>query len=1271
VVGYLLEELRDAKNFAEFKKDVARCNLFIGSLIFIEELADKVVEAVTPHRETMDACLIFPSMPAVMRLNKLGTFSMAQLGQSKSAIAQFMKKRREAGGSGFEDSMLKLVRTLPKVLKYLPMDKAQDARNFMLSLQYWLGGNSENLESFLLRLTSEYVPACKGMDIAQLAEPITYPDLGIWHPMAPAMYEDIKEYLNWYDTRKDTSFPRNAPVVGLVLQRSHLVTGDEGHYSSVVMELESRGAKVIPIFAGGLDFSVPVEKFFFNPLTRLALVDTVVSLTGFALVGGPARQDHPRAIESLKKLNVPYLVSLPLVFQTTEEWTDSSLGLHPVQVALQVALPELDGGIEPIVFSGRDSKTGKSHSLYDRVEALAERAIKWSSLRKKPKAEKKLAITVFSFPPDKGNVGTAAYLNVFGSIYRVLKALKADGYNVGDLPRNETELIEGVLHDKEAKFASPDLNIAYRMSVPEYERLCDYSEALHENWGKPPGNLNSDGQNLLVYGKQFGNVFIGVQPTFGYEGDPMRLLFSKSASPHHGFAAYYTYVEKVFQADALLHFGTHGSLEFMPGKQVGMSEACYPDSLIGSTPNIYYYAANNPSEATIAKRRSYANTISYLTPPAENAGLYKGLKELKELISSYQTLKDTGRGPSIVNSIVATARQCNLDKDVALPGEEVDTGDLGAEERDNVVGAVYGKLMEIESRLLPCGLHVVGEPPSAEEAIATLVNIGGIDRPESDLLGMPCLLARAVGRDIEQVYRSSDRGVLDDVQLLQDITEASRACVREFVKRATDRNGRVAANSLLALGGLAGGLPAWGDALKGTKFEAVDVEAMGKQFAYLRNCLEQVVKDNEIGALKEALDGKYVLPGPGGDPIRNPKVLPTGKNIHALDPQAIPTSAAIQAAAVVVERLIERQRQDAGGKYPETIALVLWGTDNIKTYGESLAQVMLMVGVRPVPDALGRVNKLELIPLEELKRPRIDVVVNCSGVFRDLFVNQMNLLDRAIKLAAEQDEPEEMNFVRKHAVAQAAELGVELREAATRIFSNASGSYSSNVNLAVENSSWSDESQLQEMYLARKSFAFNSDAPGAGMTESRDIFTSALKTVEVTFQNLDSSEISLTDVSHYFDSDPTKLVASVREDGKMPTAFIADTTTANAQVRTLSETVRLDSRTKLLNPKWYEGMLSSGYEGAREIQKRLNNTLGWSATAGAVDNFVYEEANDTFINDPVMAQRLMDVNPNSFRKMVANFLEANGRGYWDTSPENIERLKELYLQCEDKLEGVE
>merc|ERR1719356_2141912 len=409
-------------------------------------------------------------------------------------------------------------------------------------------------------------------------------------------------------------------------------------------------------------------------------------------------------------------------------------------------------------------------------------------------------------------------------------------------------------------------------------------------------------------------------------------------------------------------------------------------------------------------------------------------------------------------------------------------------------------------------------------------------------------------------------------------------------------------------------------ALQGAGFQkASEDAALEPLFDYLEFCLRQVVADNELGALVDALDGQYIEPGPGGDPIRNPGVLPTGKNMHALDPQSIPTTAAVECANRVVEKLLERLEKD-NGELPESVAFTLWGTDNIKTYGESLAQVLGLVGVRPKPDALGRVNKLELIPLEELGRPRIDVVVNCSGVFRDLFVNQMNLLDRAIKLAAEQDEPSEMNFVRKHALEQAEELGVSVRQAATRIFSNASGSYSSNVNLAVEYSSWNDEAQLQDMYLSRKSFAFDSDTPGAGMAESKDIFEKALKTVDVTFQNLDSSEISLTDVSHYFDSDPTNLVQGLREDGKKPASFIADTTTANAQVRTLSETVRLDARTKLLNPKWYEGMLSSGYEGAREIQKRLTNTLGWSATSGQVDNWVYEDANATYMEDDEMRE---------------------------------------------------
>ncbi|MFM7264083.1 MAG: magnesium chelatase subunit H, partial [Cyanobium sp.] len=907
-----------------------------------------------------------------------------------------------------------------------------------------------------------------------------------------------------------------------------------------------------------------------------------------------------------------------------------------------------------------------------RVDAIAERAIRWASLRIKSRSEKKLAITVFSFPPDKGNVGTAAYLDVFGSIHRVMEEMRAKGYDVSGLPRSPKQLMEAVLKDPEAMEGAPELAIAHRMSVAEYERLTPYSVRLEENWGKPPGTLNSDGTNLLIYGRHFGNVFVGVQPTFGYEGDPMRLLYSRSASPHHGFAAYYTYLEKVWGADAVLHFGTHGSLEFMPGKQMGMSETCYPDSLIGALPNLYYYAANNPSEATIAKRRGYAETISYLTPPAENAGLYKGLKELGELVGSYQQLREGSRGVQIVNAIVETARQCNLDKDVRLP--EVDATELELEGRDLVVGAVYRQLMEIESRLLPCGLHTIGKPPTAEEAIATLVSIAAIEREEEGIRSLPGLLAEALGRTIDEIYRGNDAGLLTDVELNRHITETCRTAVGAMVREVTGADGRVSLRrnfgwlfELLERFGLR--LPSpWLSACRQCGFAAVDPVELDKQFAYLRFCLEQVCADQEMGSLLRALDGEYVIPGPGGDPIRNPGVLPSGKNIHALDPQAIPTRAAVAAAKVVVDRLIERQKAEQGS-WSETIACVLWGTDNIKTYGESLAQILWFIGVRPLPDSLGRVNKLELIPLEELGRPRIDVVVNCSGVFRDLFINQMALIDQGVKIAAEAEESEAMNFVRKHAQEQARAQGISLRDAAIRVFSNASGSYSSNVNLAVENSSWEEEAELQEMYLSRKTFAFNADNPGE-MNQNREVFESAKKTADVTFQNLDSAEISLTDVSHYFDSDPTKLIASLRDDGKAPASYIADTTTANAQVRSLSETIRLDSRTKLLNPKWYEGMLNSGYEGVREVAKRLNFTLGWSATSGQVDNFVYEEANNTFINDAEMRQRLMDLNPHSFRRIVGTLLEVNGRGYWQTSDENIQQLQEIYQEIEDRIEGV-
>ncbi|KAM3568304.1 hypothetical protein VYU27_009570, partial [Nannochloropsis oceanica] len=524
-VGYLLEELRNPETLEDMRKDVADADIFIGSLIFIQELAEKVVEVVSPLRDNLSACLIFPSMPEVMRLNKVGSFTMNSLGQSKSIIGDFMKSKKKEGGSGFEEGLLKLLRTLPKVLKYLPTDKAQDARSFIMSFQYWLGGSPENIESMLLMLANTYIEDVKD---------------------SQAVFEDPSEYLTWYNKEHAPLTgvdPATAPTVGVILQKSHINTKDEAHYTSLIAELETNGARVICIYSGGLDFSGPIQDYFYTK-QGVVVVDTVVNLTGFSLVGGPAAQDHDKAVEVLKKLDKPYLCAVPLVFQSFEEWKASELGLHPIQVALQVSLPEIDGAIEPIIFAGREGATGRSVPLADRVQLLAQRALKWASLSRKQNKDKNLAITIFSFPPDKGNVGTAAYLNVFDSIRSVMVELQKQGYDVADMPMTAEGLMNDILNDKEARLSSPTLNVEYRMPVDEYQRLTPYASELEENWGPPPGNLNTDGKDMLVYGKKYGNIFIGVQPSFGYEGDPMRLLFSKSASPHHGFAAYYTYLEK-------------------------------------------------------------------------------------------------------------------------------------------------------------------------------------------------------------------------------------------------------------------------------------------------------------------------------------------------------------------------------------------------------------------------------------------------------------------------------------------------------------------------------------------------------------------------------------------------------------------------------------------------------------------------------------------------------------------------------------------------------
>jgi magnesium chelatase subunit H len=516
-----------------------------------------------------------------------------------------------------------------------------------------------------------------GLNSIDVPAPETVPSVAIYHPDAPVLFESFEAYEKWNVNRrsksKDQSPSSMSPnsTIGLLLMRPQIVSKSRKHYDGLIRAIEAEGLGVIPAISTLMDNREACEKFFVGAQAsglhsskqpgrlRTARVSQIVSLTGFSFVGGPAMNDSEAAADFLSILNVPYRSLVSLDTQTIESWRESFTGLNPVQTGMQIAIPEIDGATEPYVFGGISAHDVEPAPLEDRCRRIARRLKRWHHLQTASRNQLKVALVVYCFPPNKGNIGTAADLDVFASVFRILHQLRSDGYEV-ELPETSDDLRKRVLGGNSDEF-STTANIVYRMSLEEYRRLCPFVAEIETEWGQAPGKINSTGDELLIQGIRLGNVFIGVQPTFGYEDDPMRLLMSKGGTPHHGFAAFYAYLEEVFAADAVVHVGTHGAMEFMPGKQVGLSRECWPDRLVGELPNIYIYSVNNPSEGTIAKRRSYAGLVSYLTPPIESAGLYKGLATLKELIMSYRTTTDEGERERLYQAIEETRKTVNLE----------------------------------------------------------------------------------------------------------------------------------------------------------------------------------------------------------------------------------------------------------------------------------------------------------------------------------------------------------------------------------------------------------------------------------------------------------------------------------------------------------------------------------------------------------------------------------------------------------------------------------
>ncbi|WP_299505786.1 magnesium chelatase subunit H [uncultured Roseobacter sp.] len=1128
--------------FEAAREAVETGDIIVANLLFLEEHISRILPSLQARRDHCDAMIGVIADAAIVKLTRMGALDMMA---PQSGTMKLMKRLRgstkPSSSSGAQK--MALLRRLPKILKYIP-GKSQDLRAWFLTMQYWLGGSDDNVEAMVRFLLGRYAKDTGWKAAPDAAAPIEYPDAGLYHPDLPGRITTDAAAI---------PAPKAAQLtVGLLMMRSYVLSSDTAHYDAVIRGFEARGIRVLAAFAGGLDGRPAIDAYFRD--AQGVKIDALVSLTGFSLVGGPAYNDNVAAIDVLKALDVPYIAAHPLEFQTLDQWSASAQGLGPIETTMLIALPELDGATTPTVFAGRHGQNGchgcnrscdcteQAKAMApcpERVEALVARTERQAKLRRSETFDRTVGIVLFGFPPNAGAAGTAAYLSVFESLFNTLNRLKAEGYDV-EVPASVDALRTEVLEGTAAQYGQ-EANVAAHVSADEIVANTPWLNEIEAQWGPAPGRVQSDGRGVFVLGKQFGKVFVGLQPGFGYEGDPMRLLFERGFAPTHAFASFYLWLKNTLKADVLLHFGMHGALEFMPGKQAGPSGADWPDRLIGDMPNVYLYAANNPSEATLAKRRSNAVTISHLTPPLATAGLYKGLAELKDSLTRWRS--------TAADAVERDELEALIDEQAAA----VDMGGVPAE-------TLWIKLLETEDALIPEGLHVVGE-------------------------------------------RLSDAERAEYLRILPDVDEETRARVDHLLQQET-----------------------------------------------------------ELDALMAALAGHFTAPVAGGDLIRSPEILPTGRNIHAFDPFRMPTAFACQDGAKQAQLLLETH-----DSLPRTVALVLWGSDNIKSDGGPIAQALALMGCTPRFDSFGRISGADLIPLEDLGRPRIDVIMTLSGIFRDLLPLQTRMLAEAALKCACAEEPLEQNYIRAHALAYAEKTGCAMKEAALRVFSNAEGAYGSNVNGLVDSSAFGDEDELADAYEARKSFAYGTDGKAAA---NAALLQSTLAEVDVAYQNLESVELGVTTVDHYFDTLGGIARAVKRAKGSDAAVYIGDQTRGAGKVRTLKDQVALETRARSLNPKFFEGLLKHGPEGVRQIEAHVTNTLGWSATTGQVDDWVYQQISETFVLDAEMRQRLADLNPTASSRMANRLLEAHDRNYWSPDAETLAALQDAADALEDQLEGI-
>lgn len=1156
----------------------------------------------------------------IRRLTKMGPFLARKIPAPKGTEYGIDEIPDLTDAVRFGQKMTEMMKLLGKIL---PIKSLRHARYWVLMMNYWVygfAGMASNHKNMILFLLKQYL-GYKDLDVPK---PVKIPSYGIYDIKLNKYFNKIENYLSEKPLNPSKQTIGLFYYGGLYFEQSLPIVEEFTNYLS--------DYNIIPVFSDILTNVEAHEKFFFKK--GLKIVSLIINLQYFQLNGGPLGGDGSVTLELFKKMDIPHFNPIIQFDMSYEEYQNSKEGLIPINQIIAVVMPELDGRIEMLTV-GCMKNLGYSEEIHsdvlevaplpENIQFTTERIKKWLNLREKLNSEKKIAIIIYNYPPGEDKIGNAAYLDVSESLRNLINTLIKEGYTSEKLPedKNLAEIFikDGIVNNPKftsidnfnGKLLSKDKYLEYFNSLP-----TNLQQEIKEFWGEPIGKIMVENSSIKLPIIQLKKIYICLQPSRStVSGDPNE-YHNKNLPPHHQYLAFYRYIEDIIKADAIIHIGTHGTEEFLPGKECAGNCNDYNLNLLGSLPNIYYYHITNTSESAIAKRRANAVIINHAGPSFKNSDLYEDLERLESLIAEYQNQFSLGSSSSIES--VKSERIQDLEKEI----DEI-AKDLNLEYKS--ISELEDLLYRYKVSIIPMGLHVLGKNYCLEEKfdliLMILINSGEIPPAIENNVSKFGINEKEQSENIKEY-------LMNIIEKLSSFVEINKNIVKKISKELE------------------------------TEYDLTQ-EDHYLMIEWIGNLLNRMDNSMEMSNIIHALEGGYIEPGLGGDPIRSPHIFPTGRNSFGFDPRLIPNTTAYRRGGEIAEKLIQNYKKE-NNKWPETVSVVLWAFETMKTGGETVGQIFNYLGVRAVKNKSIWTTELEVIPLKELNHPRINVITTICGIFRDTFPYILDLINQAVELVVDLDEPLEQNYVKKSAM-ELKEQGAENPEA--RVFGPPPGKYNTNLTDIISAGQWENEKELIDDYLNNMSYAYMRNQK---VKRSVKTFSENIRKINLMSQIRDSSEYHITDLDHYYEF--TGGLARTYEElsGKKANIYIADTSSKKIKVDTIEKSIKEGAITRTLNPRWIKGLLVHKYHGGQKIAEKIENILGLAATTHSVDNWIWDKSYEQYFENEEIREALIENNRFAMMDIIKNMLQADQRGYWDVPEEKIDNLKKLFLELENWVE---